>query len=197
MGDLSLQTKWSKIILRFPYCQTWRHPFSIVIVEKRSLKYIDKVGLWNCCSKETLIQVRSERGSQRLPREHSSEISKNCQSNSFPRYMRVEINRAGVFGTFNFWFWYAKENTRWIYLSVEINRSSVFGTFYFWFWYAKENSLCIYLRLEINRAGVFWTFYFWFWYAKENSLWIYLRLEINWAGAFGTFYFWFWYAKVN
>ena len=42
MGNLSLQTKWSKIILRFPYCQTWRHPYSIVIVTKN---------LWNTLTK--------------------------------------------------------------------------------------------------------------------------------------------------
>ena len=47
MGNLSLQTKWSKIILRFPYCQTWRHPFSIVIVTK---------DLWN-----TLIKLVSKK----------------------------------------------------------------------------------------------------------------------------------------
>ena len=39
-----------------------------------------------------VIQARSERGSRRLPRERSSEISKNYRKN-YHSYMRVEINQ--------------------------------------------------------------------------------------------------------
>ena len=47
-----------------------------------------------------LVQARSERGSRRLPRKRSSEISKNYHKNDLQIYMSVEINRAGKFGPF-------------------------------------------------------------------------------------------------
>ena len=83
-----------------------------------------------------MVQAQSKRGSlkrssQRLPRERSSEISKNYHKNSdshSPIYMCVEINRAGVFGPKIFPFRTLTCNSHFpIYMRVEINRAGVFG----------------------------------------------------------------------
>ena len=88
---------------------------------------------------ECIIRARSERGSRRLPRERSSETSKNG-----PAYL----------GHF-FWFWYAKENSLWIYLRVEINGAGIFGTFISDFGTLKKNlgQIFIWLPCSASRSN--------------------------------------------
>ena len=84
-----------------------------------------------------VFQARSERSGRRPLRERSSDISKNCHSNSqseIPYYMRVEINLCGEFGTLI---------------------SSFHATLY-------KGQIPYYMRVEINPVRRIWDTYFQF-----------------------------------
>ena len=80
----------------------------------------------------SLVQARSERGSRRLPRERSSEISKNCHKNYLYKHPNIHVrgNKSGrQIWAFFVVFSCALQNDLQIYMGVEINRAGKFGPF--------------------------------------------------------------------
>ena len=76
-------------------------------------------------------------------------------------YIRVEINRAGIFGPFLLDFGAISKIISEIYIRVEINRAGVFGPFLLDFGAISKIISEIYIRVEINRAGAFGPFFCW------------------------------------
>ena len=77
---LSCKLYFSKVA---DFCNFLPTYFPLHPLRKPRVKHLSKRGKENV---EHFIQARSERGSRRLPRERSSEISKNCHSNTIVRF---------------------------------------------------------------------------------------------------------------
>ena len=83
-------------------------------------------------SNTLFIQARSEQGSRRLPRERSSEISKNCHKNYLYKHPNIHVrgNKSGR----QIWAFFVAfscdlQNDFQIYIRMEINQAGKFGPF--------------------------------------------------------------------